>query len=89
MTEYATAEGYTYALAEAASEYAFRLSKREQQRVAKICRTLAGSPQRLGSYTTSDQTGRSLQNLLMDDWVITYWADHAVKEVRIVEVMRV
>jgi hypothetical protein len=50
---------------------------------------LANLPHRDGDYTTIDHTGRILQNLLVDDWVLTYWADDAVKELRITEVVQV
>jgi hypothetical protein len=30
-----------------------------------------------------------VQNLLVDDWVVTFWADHAVKELRVTEVVQV
>jgi hypothetical protein len=80
---------YTYVLAETASEYAFRLPPAEQARLARILRLLATTPNRSGDYRTTAQDGRVLQNLLLDDWVITYWADHAVKELRITEVVQV
>ena len=83
------AAGYSYVLAEAAGEFAFRLSRREQRRLAAACRQLAGHPFREGDYVTRDHLGRVLQNLLVDDWVITYWADHAVKELRITEIVQV
>jgi hypothetical protein len=50
---------------------------------------LANLPHRDGDYTTIDHTSRILQNLLVDDWVLTYWADDAVKELRITEVVQV
>lgn len=80
---------YSYVLAETAGEFAFRLPRREQQRLAKICRLLASLPSTEGDYVTKDHTGRALQNLLVDDWVVTYWADHAVKELRITEIVQV
>jgi hypothetical protein len=80
---------YTYVLSEAASEYAFRLPNAEQTRLARICRALASAPHRMGDYPTSDEVGHVLQNLLMEDWVITYWADHAVREMRITEIVQV
>ena len=83
------ASGYTYVLAEAASEYVFRLPAAEQVRLVRVLRLLADSPHRTGDYTTEDQDGRTLQNLLIDDWVITFWADHAVKELRVTELVQV
>jgi hypothetical protein len=81
--------GYTYVLGEIACDFAFRLPPRERQRLAVACRMLARHPQRQGDYITRDDTGRVLQNLLIDDWVVTFWADHAVKEVRITEIVQV
>ncbi len=47
------------------------------------------SPSGEGNYAANDDTGRILQNLLLDDWVITYWPDHAVKELRITDIVQV
>ncbi len=81
--------GYSYVLAESASDFARRLPISEQRRLALTCRALAADPFRKGDYATRDETGRILQNLLIEDWVLTYWPDHAVKEIRITEVAQV
>lgn len=81
--------GYTYVLSEAASEFAFRLLPVEQKRLAYACRQLARNPSREGDYASTDMASRRVQNLLLDDWVFTYWADHAVRELRIIEVAQV
>ena len=81
--------GYSYVLSESAAEFAFRLPLREQRRLAGVCRDLVKSPDRAGDYGTLDPLGRRLQNLLIDDWVITFWADHATKELRITEIVQV
>ena len=60
--------GYSYVLSEAASEFVFHLPGSEQLRVAAVFRQLAASPFRTGDYTTGDDRGRVLQNLLIDDW---------------------
>lgn len=83
------AAGYSYVLAEAASEFAFRLPRAEQRRLASALRLLASQPHREGDYVTKDDAGRIMQNLLLDDWVITCWADHAVKELRITDIVQV
>jgi len=76
-------------LSEAASEYAFRLPPAEQKRLARILRLLASDPNRSGDYLTTGEDGRIMQNLLVEDWVVTYWADHAVKELRVAEAVQV
>ena len=81
--------GYRYVIAQQAADFALRLPPSEQQRLASACRLLAAQPFRTGDYSTRDDAGRMLQNLLIDDWVLTYWSDHAVKEVRIVELAQV
>jgi hypothetical protein len=83
------ASGYSYVLSEPVSEFAFRLSASEQKRLTLACRLLASSPDQVGLYPTRDETNRVLQNILIDNWAITFWTDHAVKEVRIVEVVQV
>ncbi len=81
--------GYSYVLSEVATNFALGLPRKEQHRFAMVCRILADSPHRNGDYVTTDHAGRILQNLLIDDWVITYWTDHATKELRIVELVQV
>ena len=81
--------GYTYVLSETASEFAFHLTANEQKRLALACRQLAQNPFKEGDYATTDSVGRSVQNVLLDDWVFTYWADHGQKELRITEIVQV
>lgn len=81
--------GYTYVLSETASEFAFRLPLSEQKRLGLACRRLAATPFQEGDYATTDSAGRRVQNLLMDDWVFTYWSDHSHREVRITDVVQV
>ncbi|MEJ1971767.1 MAG: hypothetical protein WDM96_04510 [Lacunisphaera sp.] len=81
--------GYSYVLSETASEFAFRLPHSEQKRLAYACRQLAQKPFSVGDYAVTDSVGRSVQNLLLDDWVFSYWADYAHKELRITDVVQV
>jgi hypothetical protein len=81
--------GYSNVLSAAAGDFAFGLPRREQHRLATVFRQIATHPHREGDYVTTDATGRVVQNLLVDDWVITFWADHAVKELRVTEVVQV
>ena len=83
------ATGYSYVLAEVAGEFAFRLPRQEQRRLASICRQPVVDPFAEGDYIAQDHTGRVLQNLLVEDWVFTYRADHAAKDLRITEIVQV
>jgi len=65
------------------------LPKARQRELIALVFRLALLPSQIGDYTTTDDTGRVLQNILLDSWHITYWADHAVKEFRIVDISEV
>ena len=62
-------------------------SKRRQARIARLAYALADYPYRVGDYQTSDSTGRPLENLRMEGFIFTYWPDHGVKELRIVDLV--
>jgi hypothetical protein len=47
--------------------------------VLRLCRT----PGQTGDYCVLDDTGRPLNVVLIDGAVITFWADHAVRELRV------
>ena len=45
---------------------------------------LASDPYRPGDYREKDAEGRDMEVILVGKFLLTYWADHAVKELRIV-----
>ncbi len=47
--------------------------------ISRLCRT----PGRSGDYRERDDTGRWVEVALVDGVLVTYWADHAVRELRI------
>ena len=47
---------------------------------------LRNNPQLAGDFVESDDTDRALQVKLHGQFLITFWADHAVQELRIVEI---
>jgi hypothetical protein len=63
------------------------LSRKRQQRLAKIIHQLADNPGRLGDYQTADSAGRFLENLRVEDYLLTYWADGPVHELRILDIV--
>lgn len=50
---------------------------------------LATDPFRAGDLSERDDTGRVLSVLVLRDHLLTYWADHATRELRIVKLERI
>ena len=62
-------------------------SKRRQTTIARLAYTLADFPFRVGDYQTCDSVGRPLENLRLQGFLFTYWADHGACELRIVDLV--
>lgn len=62
------------------------LPKSRQRRVVRLARQLAASPFVRSDYAIPDESGQVQEHLLIDDFVFTYWLDHAVRELRITDI---
>jgi mRNA-degrading endonuclease RelE of RelBE toxin-antitoxin system len=60
-------------------------SRREKQRVTQFFETLADDPYRAGDYVEQDETGRPIQVLVVGKIALWFWSDHAVKEVKVLD----
>jgi hypothetical protein len=63
--------------------------RHERAEIMRMVMVLAAAPFSAGDLTESDDTGRTLQVIALSNYVLTYWADHAVRELRIVKLERV
>jgi len=61
------------------------VSARDQERFCDFVESLADNPFRDGDATTLDEHGRVIQVKLLGRLVLFYWADHAAREVRVVD----
>ena len=50
---------------------------------------LAANPRMKGQRSVRDLSGREHQVLEVGTWEVTYWADHAVRELRIVRLRKI
>ncbi len=57
-----------------------------QRRLVARLETLKLTPLREGDYAETDSDGGVNQVLLLDDLIVTYHADHAVKVIRVLRV---
>ena len=76
-------------LSEAAAKILATAARAEQRRLAVILDGMKVAPLRPGDLQESDAHGRVHEVLVVGDWLVTYWPDHGVRELRIVRLERV
>jgi len=54
--------------------------------VMDFIRSLAEDPYHEGDFRDRDEVGRPLEVKIVGRYAITYWADHAVKEVKVLHI---
>lgn len=78
--------GYEPVLSSKASSKLVGLSKPKQKQILRLLFQLAEHPSQLGDYATREDGDREIQHLMIGDWHFSFWADHAVRELRITEI---
>jgi hypothetical protein len=76
---------YEVVLASKAAAFLLSLPRSKQRKLLQLVQELAKNPGQIGDYPVFDATGRRIENILLNEWHISFWADHAAKEFRIVE----
>jgi hypothetical protein len=69
-----------------AAEFLAQLPKSRQRRALRLAQTLADNPFVRSDYAVTDESGREQEHLLIEDFVYTYWLDHAARELRITDI---
>jgi len=59
--------------------------RQEQLLITRLFDELANNPFRSGDYVERDEIGRPMQVLIIGRQAVFFWADHAVKEVKIID----
>lgn len=85
----ASSSDYSSHLSAEAVAFVVSLPKRRQQTVLDIAERLAEQPQRISDFQSQDAVGRDIDNLQLGQYLFTYWIDHAVKEVRIIDIQKI
>jgi hypothetical protein len=80
---------YEPVLSSKAAAFLIGLSKARQRKLIGLLYQLADSPSQIGDYSEPDETGRDVQFILVRDLLIAFWPDHAVREMRIVDIEEV
>ena len=59
--------------------------RREQLLITRLFEELADNPFRVGDFVERDDVGRPIQVIIIGPHAIFFWADHAVKEVKVID----
>jgi hypothetical protein len=63
-----------------------RPALRDRDAIIAFADSLKTDPTKVGDYSEPDESGRTVQIKLIGTYALTYWADHAVREVKITKV---
>lgn len=79
---------YELCFGEQAARFLIQASPSERRRLAQILESLKGTPSRKGELQEMDARGRVNEVIVEGDWVVTFWTDDAVREIRVVALER-
>jgi len=82
------ASAYQSHLSREAVVFVVGLSRKKQRLILDLADQIARQPFLIGDYQTADATGRSIENLRSEGYLFSYWVDHASREVRISDIIR-
>ena len=82
-------QGYERVLSEAAAKPLATAGRGAQRTLALILDDVKAALFRPGDLQERDTQGRVNEVVVGGDWLVTYWPDHAVRELRIVRLERV
>ncbi len=75
---------YQLVLSEAAARTFAQLSRLRQRQAGAALDEVKREPFREGDFRQRDPAGRINEVVLLGGWLVTYWTDHAVREIRVV-----
>ena len=58
----------------------------QRDRLMKFLRSLADHPDIAGDFSDQDNAGRTVQVKIIGRYAVTFWADHAVSEVKVTHI---
>jgi hypothetical protein len=77
---------YRPVFSDAAVEFFTTLPRRRQRMLLARAQELADDPFLIPDFTSPDDEGREISHILIDDFLFSFWPDHAAKVVMIVEI---
>ena len=69
-----------------AAELLKSVATRNRRGIENFVDSLSGNPFKTGDYAETDAAGRPIQIKILGNFAIAFWADHAVKEIKVVAI---
>lgn len=82
------AAAYQSHLSREAVAFVVGLTKKKQRLVLDLADQIARQPFQIGDYQIIDADGRTIENLKSNGYLFSFWVDHASREVRISDILR-
>jgi len=77
---------YRPIFSDSAVDFFATLSRRRQRLLLERARELAADPFVVPDLRRADEDGREIGDILIDDFLFSYWVDHPARQVMIVDV---
>lgn len=78
--------GWQYVLNETSLQFLLGCRLRERGQIIDALDELARNPTQRGDWVAKDETGRSIQIKRVGRFLLSYWADSFVKELRVINI---
>lgn len=77
---------YEVDLRREAFDFLRQLRRDDREHVLGLLRRLGGDPFQSGDFSERDLSGRRLEGVIIHRCAVMFWADHAVKEVKVTDI---
>jgi len=77
---------YEVYLRREAFEFLRQRHRDDREQILSLLRQLGRDPFRRGEFSEHDRSGRAIEGLILRRYAILFWTDHAVKEVKVIEI---
>ncbi|MFM8656293.1 MAG: hypothetical protein ACKOD5_04075 [Chthoniobacterales bacterium] len=71
-----------------AAELLKSVAAQNRRGIENFVDSLSANPFKTGDYTETDAAGRPIQIKILGNFAVAFWADHAVKEIKVVAIVR-
>ena len=80
--------GYSIYLRLEATEALKNTRGKQRSEIITFIDSLTDNPDVEGDYSEHDHSDRMIEIKIIGQYAVTYWADHAVKEMKVVDIRR-